>query len=104
MYNVQLLQGAESLISSLYVKRQGLFLCCCFNYFIFSDTKFYLNGGISPTCFLFDCNQKEYMEVAVCDKSILEPLGFLRSKLPPGNPREVHGVASNTAIVLMLHP
>lgn len=41
-----------------------------------SDTKLYLNGNIGPMWFLFHHNQKEYMEVAICDKIILEPLGF----------------------------
>lgn len=72
MYNVQPVPRAETLISSLYVKRQDLFLCCCFNYLVFSDTKFRLNGGISPTCFLFTHDQKEYAGFALCNKSIME--------------------------------
>jgi len=53
-----------------------------------------------PLVFCFGHNEKEYMEVEVCDKSILEPLGFFKSRLTPGKPRAVRGVASNADTVL----
>lgn len=78
MCNVQLLQGTEFLISHLYIQNKAVASIASFITSIlrYSDTKLYLNGDIFPMCFLFHHNQKAYVEVAVCDKIILEPLGL----------------------------